>query len=174
MTTSAELIGLSQQALLEARTDAGGRVHTPGDWATWDNEYPYIRIQLPLESRESQGRGQVEFFTTATLRIGAMVQRPAGLADQGDEDAEDLILRLKRQIERGLINYDAITERIQRWAAIRAKIEVTAEGKMHVGELTMEIDLEFYEGPEAFYQTPTVEISGFDVPQAHPATPTVA
>lgn len=162
-TTIDLLMGLVQTALVGA-TDAGSRVFVPDDWPTWSGEYPLLLVQCAHERKESIGRGSApEFTTTGTLRITARASAPAQAGDAGAAVVEAAAWRLKRQIEIAVINATPVMSLIQQYPFVESQIKVSAEGETHVGEMTMALGLEWYEGAEAFAQPVTTQFTGLNI-----------
>jgi len=135
---------------LKNATDAGRNVFSPRDWSTWDGLYPVIFAAVPNEDSQSLGRNVPQFTTTATLQLTARVQMPAVNRDAGAANVLAALEKFKRDLRTTIINDYDITRRIQQFAFIRSRMAPNAEGEEHVGELVMEIGLEYYEGPENF------------------------
>ncbi|MDR3513780.1 MAG: hypothetical protein P4L73_19255 [Caulobacteraceae bacterium] len=163
MTTTAKLVRLTVEALRAARTDAGDRVYSPGDWPTKTSILPVLLVQARRDDKVSQGRGSIAFTTTSTVRITGRVDATGAPADAGGEHAEDRLWRLQRQAERAVINADGIAPLLQQFPTIRTEIGFNSEGQLQLGEFVMEIAMEYFQGPEDFFETPTTDITGFDV-----------
>ncbi|HZR87891.1 MAG TPA: hypothetical protein VFB02_13865 [Bradyrhizobium sp.] len=161
LTTTAILVDLTVQALLAADTDAGERIYTPGDWPTKTGTFPVLLVQGIREQKESIGRGTIEFTVVSTIRITARTSAPGAPDDQGGEDAEEKLWRLQRQIECAVINADwriGSAQRLSQYPSVRSQLAMNSEGQVQVGELLMEIEMEYYQGPEAFYPVPTAPL----------------
>jgi hypothetical protein len=151
MTTSAELRVLSQAALT-GQTSAGANVYTALDRPTWAGNCPVIFLQTPSEDKESLGRnGAPQYVVTTTVRVVARVQQPQEANDAGAAKAELALEQLQAQIEVALINNPALMSKLQQFAWVRVQKQVSGESAVHLGELVMEIGMEFYQGPEDFY-----------------------
>lgn len=177
MTTAAALRDDAAR-ILRGQTDAGDEVFTPSDWATWDKQYPVILLSVPHEEKTSfGGRGEVEFLVVATLRIVARVEMPASPGDLGALQVEHALQGLKGQIERLLINNPALIcdpgcsggRRISQFPFVRSQIGVSAEGEGHLAELMMDMGLEFYQGPEDFWDPAAVPLKTVQVTLPEPA-----
>lgn len=155
MTDTAELRDIMVQALKGA-TNVGQSVFSIIDWATWSGSYPVAYLQAPKEDKESLGRqGGQQFTVTATVPIMVRIEVPAKANNVGTAEAQVALEAIKGQIERALINFPPLQRLIQHMPFIRSSIDVDGEGAKNLGELQMEIGLEFYQGPEDFYPIPT-------------------
>jgi len=151
MTDSATL-RLFAQGALAGITAAGANVFTPLDRPTWSGNYPVIFIQTPNEEKESLGRnGAPQFTVTTTVRLIARVKQAQEENDAGAAKAELALELLQSQIEKGLINNPPLMSQLQQFAWVRVEKEVVGDSEFHLGELTMDIGMEFYQGPEDFY-----------------------
>jgi hypothetical protein len=159
-TTTASLMD-AVVAALRGATQAQNRVFAPRDWPTFDGVYPAILVQAVRERKESLGRNVPQFTVTSTLRITGRVSQPAGAtaaglplgaqgADAGAIAIEDALWSFQREIETAVINAYGVTILVQQFPSIEAQIMVSAEGKNHLGEVAIDLGLEFYQGPEDF------------------------
>ena len=151
MTTTSELRQITAEAL-KAGTAAGNNVFAARTWPTWSGSYPIIWVHSPAEDKESLGRqGGPQFTVTATIRISARIQLKA-LPKNGAAAAMILALEgIQRQIERALINFPPLMSRLQQFPFIRSEMVESDEGDQNLGELVMDVGMEFYQGPEDFY-----------------------
>lgn len=151
MTQSADLRNIAKAQLL-GKTDAGSRVYSPLDRPTWSGNYPVIFLTTPEENKESLGpNGAPQFEVTMTLRVTARVQENQQKDDAGAAAAMAALERLQQQIEVALINNPALMSLIEQFPFVRATNDVSGEGEVHLGELKMDIGLQFYQGPEDFF-----------------------
>jgi len=167
MTVSADLFALAVTALTGS-TNAGTQVFSTLDWPTWDGTYPCMYIHPPVEDKESLGRaGAAQFTVVATLTVESRFQCPAGPLsspfDSGAATVESALSIMAGQIERALINSPSLTALVSQFPFIRTRMNLSAEGEQHLGNLITEIGLEFYQGPEDFYQMESVDSSGNSV-----------
>lgn len=162
MTASADLRKLCQNALTGV-TAAKSNVFSPLDRPTWEGNYPVIFLQTPAEDKESLGRnGAPQFTVTTTMRVIARVTAKQAVNDAGAAAAELALEQLQQQIEMALINYPPLMSLLQQFAWVRVQKQVSGDGALHIGELVMEIGMEFYQGPEDFYPivgTPIEEVT---------------
>lgn len=149
-TTSLGLLDLCNAAVIDS-TAAEDRVYKPGDWPSQDAQYPLIKMRLVSEDRQSLGRGgAIEFVTIATVRLIGEVSEPASEDDAGATGAETALWALKRQIEVAIVNSYPLTQRIQNMPTVRAQLAFSSEGATHLAGVQIDLQLEFYEGPESF------------------------
>lgn len=171
MTTTADLLAVAVTALTNA-TDAGANIFSVRNWPTWSGDYPIIFIRTPEEEKESLGRhGPPQFTTTATLTVLVRSQAPASGTvpfDSGALDVETELNKLKQQIEVALINYPALTSLIQQFPFVRSRMTITSEGEQHLGELVVEFGLEFFQGPDDFYQAPSSPLTDIELTVQEP------
>jgi hypothetical protein len=155
MTDTAQLRDIMVTALKGA-TSVGQSVFSIVDWATWSGAYPVMYLQAPKEDKESLGRqGGQQFTVTSTIPIMVRIEVPAKPNNAGTAEALVALETIKGQIERTLINYPPLQRLIQHMPFIRSSMDVDGEGAKNLGELQLEIGLEFYQGPEDFYPIPT-------------------
>lgn len=151
MTTTSELRLLAVEGLM-GKTLAGTRVYSARTMATWKGEYPMLYLHSPIEDMESLGRnGGPQFTVTSTLAISARVQEK-NLPRNGGAALVLLDLEtIQQQIKMALINYPPLMSRLQQYPFIRSEMHESGEGESDLGELVMQIGMEFYQGPEDFY-----------------------
>lgn len=151
MTTTSELRQITAEAL-KTGTSAGNNVFAARTWPTWNGSYPIIWLHAPEEDKDSLGRqGGPQFTVTATIRISARLQVKA-LPDNASAAAMILALEdMKRQIEMAVINFPPLMSKLQQFPFIRSHMREDGEGEQNIGELVMDVGMEFYQGPEDFY-----------------------
>lgn len=168
MTTIAD-IRAGFVAALKGATDAGDSVFSPFDWPTMAGAYPCILVRAPHERKESQGPGQPAFDVFATLKVIAKTISPAMVGDEGSAVALAAAERLKAQIEVALINNPLIWNDvgrgslIEQFVSVDSDISTSSDGEMPMVELVMDIEVKFYQGPEDFFQIPTVSINELQI-----------
>ncbi|XTZ40069.1 ATP-binding protein [Salmonella enterica] len=151
-------------ASLVGKTDAGERVYSPRDWPTRADIYPVILVQTPFDHKRSLGRNAPAFTAVTTVRITGRVQEYDGESDdEGAMRAEIALETLRDQVERAVINSYELTRRIQQYVEVRSTVNVDADGEAHLGQLLVEIDIEYYQGPEDFYPIKTSPLEGTDI-----------
>lgn len=160
-------------ALKAAQTDAGDRVYSPRDWPTFSPDYPVLLVQTPLDQKHSMGRNAPQFTSVTTVRITGRVEAFDGETNNGAVQAEAALETLREQIERAVINSYELTRQTQQYREIRSAIDVDASGEGHIGQLTYEIDVEYFQGPEDFYPVQTDELQGIDLRIQQPDGTTV-
>ncbi len=150
-------------------TDAGNRVYSPRDWPTTEEMYPVILVQTLIEEKQSLGRNAPQFNTITTVRITGRLQELDGENENdGANKAELALERLREQIERAVINSYDLTRQIQQFARVRSTINLDSGGEGHLAQLLMELDIEYYQGPEDFYPINADRLDGMDVTIAMP------
>ncbi|TPG62556.1 ATP-binding protein [Ewingella americana] len=160
---------------LTGKTDAGEGVYSPRDWPTSEDMYPAILVQTPFDLKNSLGRNVPQFTTVTTVRVTGRLQE----LDEADQDngavkAQDSLEQLREQIERALINSYDLTRQIQQFLQIRSTVDISAAGEGHTAQLLMELDIEYYQGPEEFYPIETTPLEGVDITIIEPdGTPEV-
>ena len=174
MTTSAQLRTIAVAALINV-TDAGSRVFSPMDIATWEGEYPLLIVTAPSEDGESFGRqGAPAFTVTTTLHVNARVEHAALDNDAGAIAAQAELETLREQIKSALINYTPLMSLLQQYPFFRSHIQVGNgdDTEKHLGQLELQIGLEFVQTPADFWQPPSDQFLGvdvrFDTPQGSP------
>lgn len=145
-------------------TDAKGRVFSPRDLPTTRDMYPVLLVQTPFDHKHSQGRNTPAFTSITTVRISGRVQEYDGETENdGGMIAELALESLREQVERAVINSYELTRNIQQFREIRSAIDVSADAEAHLGQLTYEIDIEYYQGPEDFFPVETHPLEGIDI-----------
>ncbi|MES2034992.1 MAG: phage tail protein [Pseudomonadota bacterium] len=145
------------QALIVAAVSAadatavGGNWFAPRDWPTAPQEMPIGMVQSPAEHKQSLGRsGAQQFTVTATIRLVVRAWSKATAGDAGAAAVLGALGVIQRQVEIAVINSFSLTQVIQQISAIRVQNGVSADADRHMGELVIDFDLEFYQGPEDF------------------------
>ncbi|EOI7396997.1 ATP-binding protein, partial [Yersinia enterocolitica] len=151
------------------KTDAENRVYSPRDWPTTEEMYPVILVQTPIEEKQSLGRNAPQFNTITTVRITGRLQELDGENENdGANKAELALERLREQIERAVINSYDLTRQTQQFARVRSTIDLDSAGEGHLAQLLMELDIEYYQGPEDFYPIEADPLLGIDITIAMP------
>ncbi len=149
---------------LKNKTDAADRVYSPRDWPTTADMYPVLLVQTPIDVKNSLGRNVPQFNTVTTVRITGRLQELDDEAeDNGAEKAEEALEQLREQVERAVINSYELTRKTQQFLQVRSTIDVDASGEGHTAQLLMELDIEYYQGPEEFYEIDASPLEGIDV-----------
>lgn len=158
-TTTDTLVALVETGL-KGRTVAGDRVYSPRDWPAATSDLPIIKIAQPFERKDSQGPNAPAYDVSSTIQVIATVTLlPAITNDQAAGIAQSALAIVQRQIERALINNYDLYLVISEIVSVDVKSEIRSDGSGHVGELTMDFVMKFYQGTAAFYPIDTVEIS---------------
>jgi len=177
MTTSRDLRELAVQGLLAPNpvslaanaTDAGANVYSPRTWATWDGKYPMLIVQTPDEDGQSWGpHGPPAFTVTTTLRITARAQATAQTNDQASAIVEEQLEALREQIKAALINYPPLMSLLQQYPFFRSTLNPSGEGQSPIGNLVIDIGMEFVQGPHDFFQPAVVPLAGIDLTVQEP------
>ncbi|WP_439292355.1 MULTISPECIES: ATP-binding protein [Rahnella] len=160
---------------LIGKTDAAERVYSPRDWPTSEDMYPVILVQTPFDLKNSLGRNVPQFTTVTTVRITGRLQELDEVdQDNGAVKAEEALEQLREQIERAVINSFELTRQTQQFLQVRSTIDINAGGEGHTAQLLMELDIEYYQGPEEFYPIEADPLEGVDVTIIEPdGTPQV-
>ncbi|BBI92821.1 putative phage tail sheath protein [Serratia symbiotica str. Tucson] len=154
---------------LKNKTDAGDRVYSPRDWPTTADMYPVILVQTPIDVKSSLGRNTPQFTTLTTVRLTGRLQAlDDETEDNGAEKAEEALEQLREQVERAVINSYELTRVIQQFQQVRSTIDVDAGGEGHTAQLLMELDIEYYQGPEEFFEIDIETLEGIDVSLSMP------
>jgi hypothetical protein len=140
------LLRLAAVKVLQVKvTDA--TVQSPGNWATPAQKLPALLVRVQDERKASKNRGMPEFDTTCTLQVEGRLQ-----ADT-PEDAQDAIEDLCFRVEEALLKcYWLNYAIVEQFAGITTRMEVTSEGKGHLGGFLMELECQTF---EAFDPTET-------------------
>ena len=156
-------------AAILGKTDAENRVYSPRDWPTTEEMYPVILVQTPIEEKQSLGRNAPQFNTITTVRITGRLQELDGENENdGANKAELALERLREQIERAVINSYDLTRQTQQFVRVRSTIDLDSAGEGHLAQLLMELDIEYYQGPEDFYPIEADSLLGIDITMAMP------
>ncbi len=149
-------------AALRGKTDAEDRIYLTETWPI--TTYPAILLQTPLEVKESIGRNAPQFKTITTLRISGHIQLSEG-EDQVTV-APSALERLCEQIQRAVINSYDLTRQIQQFAKVRTTMGIytaATRSEPSLAEVKVELDLEYYQGPEDFFPLEATQLAGIDV-----------
>ncbi|PRZ56573.1 hypothetical protein BX589_101223 [Paraburkholderia fungorum] len=165
MTTSRDLREIAVQGLVvSGATAAGTNVFSPRTWATWDGTYPMLLVQTPDEDGQSWGpHGPPAFTVTTTLRVTARAQATALSGDAAAVIVEEQLETLREQIKAALINYPPLMSLLQQYPFFRSTMQPSGEGQSPIGQLVLDIGLEFVQGPHDFYQPAAVPLTGIDL-----------
>lgn len=150
-------------AALKGKTNAEDRVYSPQDWPTTNTEYPCIIVQTPFDEKHSLGRNVPQFNTVTTVRITGRLEEFDEEDRNGAIKAELALEALREQVERAVINSYELTRQIQQFLNIRSQINISAAGEGHMAQLLMDLDIEYYQGPEEFYPVDADPLTGIDI-----------
>ncbi|EFD0040183.1 TPA: phage tail protein [Escherichia coli] len=166
---TAEVRKIVTRALSDA-TGAGWKVYSPRTLPVMPDQYPLVIVSVQSEHKVSQGRHVPQYTTTTTLRIDGRVLAYASGDDTESaagvawEEAE----AMKEALERAIIGNPDVRMKFQQIADIRAHIGVDSEGEGHAGIVVLELDLEYYQGPEDFFPSEIVPLREVNVRGVHP------
>lgn len=163
MTTTNQLRALAVQALT-GTTDAGSRVFSPRDQATWDGEYPVLLVRTNDEDGVSFGRSGAPAFTvTSTLVVEARAAHPGEPNDAGAAALLVKLETLRDQIKAALINYPPLMLELNQFSHFRTRITPGPDDAgHHLASVLVELGLEFVQGPEDFFPVPANPLQGMD------------
>ncbi|MGP2515300.1 ATP-binding protein [Yersinia sp. 2545 StPb PI] len=156
---NAALIRQLAAAALLGKTDAEGRIYSTDAWPV--TTYPAILLQTPLEVKESIGRNVPQFNTMTTLRISGHIQLSEAV--NRVTEAASALERLCEQIQRAVINSYELTRQIHQFAKVRTTMGIDTSSEQHFAEVKIELDLEYYQGPEDFFPVETTPLTGIDI-----------
>ena len=148
---------------LKGKTAAENHVYSPMDWSTVNADYPCIIVQTPFDHKKSLGRNVPQFNTVTTVRVTGRLEEFDGDDFDGAMKAELALEALREEIERAVINSYELTRQIQQFIEIRSQISISAEGEGHLAQLLMDLDIEYYQGPEEFYPIDADPLTGIDI-----------
>ena len=151
MTDSAQLRALAVTALV-GNTLAGQNVFSAKTWPTWSGQYPVLYLHTPKERKESLGPNAPQFTVTTTLRISARVRKQPTADGVGAERATEDLEQMYLQIQKALINNPALMRSLQQFPFIDMEMDLDGmSSDSDVGEMVVDVGMEFYQGPEDFY-----------------------
>lgn len=153
---------------LIGQTSAEDRVYSPRDWPTSGPDYPALLVQTPFDEKHSMGRNAPQFTSVVTVRISGRVEAFDGEENDGVTRAEAELESLREQVERAVINSYELTRQTQQYKHIRSAVAVDAGGEGHTGQLTYEIDIEYFQGPEDFFPVTPTPINEVDITVSMP------
>ncbi len=159
MTTSADLLDLIEAAVLGPSagaqppvfaTVAGDRVKRPGDLPTQNDQYPILKLRIVSESRQSLGKGSVQFQTTATIRVVGEVSAPAAIGDVAASTAESQLWALKRQYEIAIINSYPLFRVVEQLEGVQTQLAFAADQSTHLAGIQSDFAFQFFEDEDDF------------------------
>lgn len=137
--------------LMVGKTDAGGHVTLGRTWPFKVDVLPAIVVNpFYREDRRSLGKSAPQFDTVTTVVLRARTTAKGEADDAGGLALARALERLKRQIERTVVNAYRLMLDIEEFPTITAEFVFSTEGEQNVGELIMTIAMAFPEGPEDF------------------------
>ncbi|HAX5205290.1 TPA: phage tail protein [Escherichia coli] len=148
---------------------SGWKVYSPRSLPVMPDMYPLIIVSVQSEHKVSQGRHVPQFTTTTTLRIDGRV---LVYDSEGEENASGAAWEeaeaMKEAIERAVIGNPDVRMKFQQISDIRAHIGVDSEGEAHFGIVVLELDMEYYQGPEDFFPSEIVPLREVNVRGVNP------
>ncbi|HAT1683162.1 TPA: ATP-binding protein [Klebsiella oxytoca] len=153
---------------LKGKTGAGERVYSPRDWPTSEEMYPVILVQTPHEEKMSLGRSAPEFTVTTLVEISVRTQQLDGEENDGAMRALAELEELRGEVERAVINSYDLTRQIQQFSSVRSTVGLDAGGEGHTALLVIQMEMEYYQGPEDFYPVELTDLNEIDVGMSMP------
>ena len=146
MTTTLYSETLREQviaALIAANTLAGARVYAPRDWPVVSAIMPALLVDDVRENSESRTNQSIpQFWTTTTISVGGRVEAATA------EAAKALLSTLRYQVKIAVMQGVGLRTIVpQEVKSIRTETRVSAESRMHVGEVQIDFDMLY---PEDF------------------------
>lgn len=138
---------LAAEVLRRAQTIAAERVYTPRDWPTTQC-YPCILVDCLNDRKEALGQEPPAFTATATLEVNGRIQESSVAA------ARDACETLCDEIECALLTCADLLRRIQRVSSIEASMELNATGRVHIADMRMSFELEYFIAFDPLTDTP--------------------
>ncbi|MGF6700540.1 hypothetical protein OKW38_005152 [Paraburkholderia sp. MM5496-R1] len=138
---------IAADVLRRAQTTAADRVYTPRDWPTTAC-YPCILVDWLSDRKEALGQEPPAFTATATLDVTGRVQETSVAA------ARDTCEALCDQIECALLTCRDLLAHIQRVSTIESTMELNATGRVHIADMRMAFELEYFITFDPFADTP--------------------
>lgn len=137
-------------ALKAAATMAAQAVFAPQDVPTPDGPGVTILVHMPLEVKESLGKGGVpRFNTTATIGVVGRVQG----TDQNQVEAQ--AEQLCEQIQQAILG-GAVVRLVEEFTRVESQLQLSANGDYQLGEAQVAFAVRFF---EAFAPAPGVPLS---------------
>lgn len=154
MTTTSDTLVDLVVAALRAAEICGGNVWSYRDWPTKPVDNPIALMDLPEEEKTSLGRsGGPHFTVLATLTLTVRMSRPAEPGDLGALRLQSDLGVMRRDIEVAVINDPDLFAKIQHMPFVRSSLHIESK-EQHLGELRMQMGLEFYQGLDDFHPPP--------------------
>ncbi len=126
-------------ALAALQTIPGLAVQSPGDWNTPAAKMPAALLRAAAERKDSAVKQIAEFTTTVTLDIGLRVQAATA------EAAQDALEALGYAVEQALFTNYALVGLCQQIEGVDVDVEITSEGREHIGGAHMRVNCEVFE-----------------------------
>lgn len=126
----------------------GCDIQSPGDWETPSDRLPAILVRCTSDRKTGVTAGQITFTTTILLEVQAQLEESSA------EAAQDKLEAMSHAIECAVVTNHQLLEIVQKFVTIDSTIEVTAEGRRHLGGVMMSFMLEMFEAFDPVYQSP--------------------
>ena len=117
----------------------GLAVQSPGDWNTPAASLPEALVRVSGDHKEASGQQLPEFTTSVSLEILLRVQ---GLTA---EAAQDALEALGYSVEQALFTSYSAVGMLNRFSSIETEVEITSEGREHLGRASMRVTGELFE-----------------------------
>ncbi len=127
-------------AVVSALQAIGGlMVESPGDWNTPPAKLPAALVRVSGDRKESRGPQLPTFTTSVSLDIVLRVQAMTAEATQDSLEA------LGYTVEQQLLTNYAVIGMLQQMSSVETEVEITAEGREHIGRASMRVVGELFE-----------------------------
>lgn len=127
------------QALINANTAAGARVFGWADYPTRPELFPLVLVSVPREHKASIFPGTLQFNTTFTVvviaRLTGALPTEVGIGMEN----------LGEQITDALCIDPVLGPYVQQYNSIESLTVLSADGKQHIGELSMTFEVILYQ-----------------------------
>jgi len=114
-------------------------IDSPGDWNTPPEKLPAVLMRSGRGRRDSLTKGMAEFNTAIVIEIEARVEAATAAA------AQDAIEALAYAVENAIFTDYNVIGMVQQVTSVDEEIEITSEGKRHLGGIKMAITFEMVE-----------------------------
>jgi hypothetical protein len=137
-------------AVLDALQGAnlGCEVESPGDWDTPSDSLPTILMRSTADRKAATTPGQTTFTTTVSVEIEAKLEANSA------ESAQDALEDLSHKIECAVLTNYGLIGIVQKFVTVDTVIEITAEGRRHLGGVVMTFLIEVFEAFDPIEQSP--------------------
>lgn len=127
-------------AINTIKTTAGiATIDSPGDWNVPPEKLPAVLLRGARGRKESINKGMAEFNSTVTLEIEGRVEAASASA------AQDAIEALEYAVENAILTDYNVIGMVQQVASVDSEVEISSDGKRHLGGFKMSIACELFE-----------------------------